>query len=132
MYSATCKAFLSDFLAPVTFALNQPVKEIESGVLTWQENKIFGGGIKSFHYNCRSINPEKWTLYGGVNCNQHPHNYYLEAVASLGILGLLIFYIGVIAPNEASLWGFIGLVPVITGILGWCPLYLPLKINTNK
>jgi hypothetical protein len=69
------------------------VKEIESGVLTWQENKIFGGGIKSFHYNCRSINPEKWTLYGGVNCNQHPHNYYLEAVASLGILGLLIFLI---------------------------------------
>ena len=48
------------------------------------------------------------------------------------ILGLLIFYVGVIAPYEAKLWGFIGLVPVITGILGWCPLYLPLKINTNK
>ena len=48
------------------------------------------------------------------------------------ILGLLIFYIGVLHPMEARLWGFIGLVPVITGILGWCPLYLPLKINTNK
>ena len=48
------------------------------------------------------------------------------------LIGLLIFYIGLIAPNEASLWGFIGLIPVITGILGWCPLYLPLKINTNK
>ena len=67
------------------------VKEIESGVLTWQENKIFGGGLKSFHYNCRSIDADKWTLYGGVNCNQHPHNYYLEAAASLGVLGLLIF-----------------------------------------
>ena len=48
------------------------------------------------------------------------------------VLGLLIFYIGVMHPMEAKLWGFIGLVPVITGILGWCPLYLPLKINTNK
>ena len=48
------------------------------------------------------------------------------------ILGLVIFYIGVLHPMEARLWGFIGLVPVITGILGWCPLYLPLKINTNK
>ncbi len=48
------------------------------------------------------------------------------------IIGFLIFYFGVIAPNEANLWGFIGLVPVITGILGWCPLYLPLKINTSK
>mgnify|MGYP001205623122 CR=1 FL=1 len=48
------------------------------------------------------------------------------------ILGLLIFYMGVLHPMEAKLWGFIGLVPVITGILGWCPLYLPLKINTNK
>ena len=48
------------------------------------------------------------------------------------VLGLLIFYIGVLHPMEAKLWGFIGLVPVITGILGWCPLYLPLKINTNK
>ena len=48
------------------------------------------------------------------------------------ILGLLIFYVGVLHPVEARVWGFIGLVPVITGILGWCPLYLPLKINTNK
>jgi hypothetical protein len=46
-------------------------------------------------------------------------------------VGFLIFYIGVISPLEAQLWGFIGLVPVITGILGWCPLYLPFKINTN-
>ena len=47
-------------------------------------------------------------------------------------VGFLIFYIGVISLLEAQLWGFIGLVPVVTGILGWCPLYLPLKINTNK
>ena len=69
------------------------VKEIESGVLTWQENKLFGGGVKSFYINCSNINPKDWTLYGGVNCNQHPHNYYLEAASALGISGLIIFLI---------------------------------------
>ena len=48
------------------------------------------------------------------------------------LVGCLIFYIGVISPIEPKLWGYVGLVPVITGILGWCPLYLPFKINTNK
>tara|TARA_B100001996_G_C18646565_1_gene587658 strand:+ start:1445 stop:1636 length:192 start_codon:yes stop_codon:yes gene_type:complete len=48
------------------------------------------------------------------------------------LLGFLIFYMGVLAQVEPKLWGFIGLIPVITGILGWCPLYLPFKINTNK
>ena len=51
----------------------------------------------------------------------------------LGILvGIMIFYVGVLYPIEPKIWGFVGLVPVITGILGWCPLYLPFKINTNK
>ena len=48
------------------------------------------------------------------------------------LVGCLIFYIGVVSQIEPKLWGFIGLVPVLTGILGWCPLYLPFKINTNK
>tara|TARA_Y100000768_G_C23417776_1_gene424653 strand:- start:52 stop:243 length:192 start_codon:yes stop_codon:yes gene_type:complete len=48
------------------------------------------------------------------------------------LLGIAIFYAGVLYPLEPRAWGFIGLIPVITGILGWCPLYLPFKINTNK
>ena len=48
------------------------------------------------------------------------------------LVGFLIFYMGVLSQVEPKLWGFIGLIPVITGILGWCPLYLPFKINTNK
>jgi len=31
---------------------------------------------------------------------------------------------------EASWLGAIGLVPILTAIIGWCPLYCPLKINT--
>ena len=27
---------------------------------------------------------------GNVNCNNHPHNYYLQIAAELGIVGLLL------------------------------------------
>jgi len=29
-----------------------------------------------------------------------------------------------------SWWGLIGILPLATGLLRWCPLYNPLKINT--
>lgn len=30
------------------------------------------------------------------------------------------------------MWAYIGIVPLATGLIGWCPVYLPLKINTNS
>jgi uncharacterized membrane protein YuzA (DUF378 family) len=30
-----------------------------------------------------------------------------------------------------SLLGVIGLIPLITAAIGWCPLYCPLKVNTT-
>jgi hypothetical protein len=29
-------------------------------------------------------------------------------------------------------WGLIGIVPILTGSLGWCPMYLPFGISTMK
>ncbi|MBU0678304.1 MAG: DUF2892 domain-containing protein [Verrucomicrobia bacterium] len=29
-------------------------------------------------------------------------------------------------------WGAVGAIPLITGLIGWCPLYCPLKISTKK
>ena len=43
------------------------------------------------------------------------------------IVGVLIIIVGVLS---GSLLGAIGLIPIITGIIGWCPLYPILKINT--
>ena len=57
------------------------LKEFYSGYKTWNENKFFGGGIKSFRYNCPKI---------FINCNTHPHNYYLEILSDLGIIGFLM------------------------------------------
>lgn len=74
--------------------LNVYIKEIESGILTWEENKNFGGGIKSFRWNCNNIDRSKMLYFvtkkGKVNCNNHPHNYYLQIAAELGFWGLSI------------------------------------------
>ena len=29
-----------------------------------------------------------------------------------------------------SYWGVIGLVPLLTGLIGWCPSYLPFGLST--
>ena len=76
---------------------NVYIKEFESGIYTWEKNKIFGGGVKSFYWNCSSIDRNKMLLFvygkGQVNCNSHPHNYYLQIAGELGVIGLLLFVI---------------------------------------
>ncbi|MDR3524880.1 MAG: DUF2892 domain-containing protein [Acetobacteraceae bacterium] len=29
-------------------------------------------------------------------------------------------------------WGYIGVVPLATGLIGWCPAYLPFGVKTCK
>ncbi len=69
---------------------NTHTKEIETGVLTWQQNKYLGGGIKSFYFNCSKIKNSVMDKYGGTNCNQHPHNYYLHIATELGLIGIVL------------------------------------------
>lgn len=47
----------------------------------------------------------------------------LRIVAGVVLLALAIMGIG--AP-----WTFIGIVPLATGLLGWCPAYTLLGMNT--
>lgn len=42
--------------------------------------------------------------------------------------GLLL--IGLAATNTVGVWGYIGVVPLLTGAIGMCPLYSILGINT--
>lgn len=37
------------------------------------------------------------------------------------ILGLVL--IGLAATQTIGLWGWIGIVPLATALIGWCPLY---------
>jgi hypothetical protein len=38
--------------------------------------------------------------------------------------------IGLAATGTVGAWGWIGLVPLATGLAGWCPAYTLLGINT--
>jgi hypothetical protein len=42
--------------------------------------------------------------------------------------GLLL--IGLAATGTVGAWGYIGVVPLLTGAIGMCPLYTVLGINT--
>ncbi|HEX4893165.1 MAG TPA: DUF2892 domain-containing protein [Hyphomicrobiaceae bacterium] len=44
------------------------------------------------------------------------------------IAGIVLISLVFVGPKTA--WGWIGLVPLLTAILGWCPPYSLLGINT--
>jgi len=47
----------------------------------------------------------------------------LRVVAGLALIGLA-------ATNTVGAWGYIGIVPLLTGAIGMCPVYTLLGINT--
>ena len=49
-------------------------------------------------------------------------------------LGIAMAAIGlfVLKGTTGTLIGIIGLIPLVTGLVGFCPLYLPFKFSTNK
>ena len=69
--------------------------EFESFYDTWHMNKFIGGGVRAFRFNC----PKRENIYVGPTpeasergtCNTHPHNYYLEILTELGLVGLIMF-----------------------------------------
>jgi K+-transporting ATPase A subunit len=52
----------------------------------------------------------------------------LLAVVVIGYL----YATGVISGTLAIILGIVAVAFVLTSLIGWCPLYLPLKISTKK
>ncbi len=48
---------------------------------------------------------------------------------ALRVLAGLVL-IALAATGTVGVWGWIGLVPLATGLIGWCPAYTLLGINT--
>ena len=70
------------------FKMPSHYKEFDSFYNTWLINKYIGGGIKQFRYNCHERqNIDRSSKF---ICNTHPHNYYLEILTELGLLGFFI------------------------------------------
>ena len=49
----------------------------------------------------------------------------IRVLAGIGLLALV--FVGPQTP-----WGYIGLVPLLTGVIGFCPAYCPLGLSTCR
>jgi hypothetical protein len=57
-----------------------------------------------------------------------PRNEHLFDRVIRVVLGLLVLSLVFVGPQ--SLWGLVGLVPLITGLVGSCPLYTLFGLST--
>ena len=46
------------------------------------------------------------------------------------IAGLILIALVFVGPQTP--WGWIGLIPLVTGLIGFCPLYKIIGVNTCK
>jgi len=46
------------------------------------------------------------------------------------VAGLVLITLVFVGPKTP--WGWVGLVPLLTGLIGWCPAYTLFGINTCK
>lgn len=43
-----------------------------------------------------------------------------------------VVLIALAATDVIGVWGWLGVVPLATGLSGWCPAYLPFGLSTCK
>ena len=58
-----------------------------------------------------------------MKCNSGGIDRVLRVIAGLVLVGLA-------ATGKVGIWGWIGVVPLITGAIGSCPAYTILGVNT--
>lgn len=44
----------------------------------------------------------------------------------------ILYYTGVITGTVATILGIIAVAFLVTGLIGWCPMYLPFGLSTRK
>ncbi|MGB0217458.1 MAG: YgaP family membrane protein [Alteromonas oceani] len=59
-----------------------------------------------------------------MSCNRRGSIYGIKAVFGLLIISAGVYY--------QSWWGAVGAIILITGIINFCPLYLPFGISSCK
>ena len=53
-----------------------------------------------------------------------------RAVRIVAGIGLILF--ALLSSHPLHNWGWLGVIPLATGVIGWCPAYLPFGIKTCK
>lgn len=46
------------------------------------------------------------------------------------VVGVVL--VALAATGTVGAWGYIGIVPIFTGAIGWCPAYLPFGFSSCK
>ena len=64
-------------------------------------------------------------LGGNMKCNVGGVDRVLRIVIGLVLVGMA-------ATNVVGLWGWIGIVPLVTGLFKFCPLYSIIRINSCR
>ena len=58
-----------------------------------------------------------------ITVNIHPIERVIRGIVGLAVLSLVVW-------GPKSLWGLLGLILLATALIGWCPPYSLLEINT--
>jgi Protein of unknown function (DUF2892) len=56
------------------------------------------------------------------SCNEHPIERVLRVIIGVGLITMV--YTG-----PQTNWGWLGIIPLVTGITGFCPLYRIFGLN---
>jgi len=59
-----------------------------------------------------------------MTCNVGKTDKIIRVIAGVAIAVLGIYF--------KSWWGLLAIIPLLTAAVGFCPLYVPLKISTIK
>ena len=57
-----------------------------------------------------------------------PNNEHMIERVVRVVLGLAVLSLAFVGPQ--TMWGYLGLVPIATGLLGTCPIYTLLGVST--
>lgn len=64
-----------------------------------------------------------------MSVNEGTIDRIVRIIVGLALIGVAL---GLFGPDYQSVWGWIGVVPLITGLVGRCPAYSLLGINTCR
>ena len=48
------------------------------------------------------------------------------------VVGVALIAWALLGQGDARWWGLVGILPLVTGILRWCPAYLPFGFKTCR
>ena len=48
------------------------------------------------------------------------------------LVGVVAVTFAMLSSHPLAIWGALGIIPLFTAVVGWCPLYAPFGIKTCK